>query len=383
MDLTQKAISRLTAPSAVLTAWGFFALAVVLTLTGEGTRALLRFVSVWAMAVSISAGVRILGGGATRGANWGGRLAMASLPYFDGELKDRDRYRSGGVERAIAGILFCGAGLAGTVLLTAGQPAEDGVVVLGENVVESWRDSSRSGLSRELPARLQASPIDLQSGRLELSADRLQNGWESSATLEPGQAVGLGDLEVEWIGVLPNDSVGGVEASVSFDGAQLTATFVVGRPVEVGEAQVVLTEFQENRYGALGPAGRFTVRNGDETHAHWVFLWGGPVTAADGDDAFAIEMTGLQASSSAVLRVRSGTSPFLVPFVSGFLVLIALLGARLLTGPVSLRGKSGDYELVGVTRRSVDSAGRAMLDPDGTKEWHGLLESLRRTSRGA
>lgn len=383
MDLTSKMISRLTAPGSLLTAWGFFAFVLVLTLVGEAPRVLLRFVSIWSMAVSLSAAVRVVGGSASRGDNWNGTLATAALPYFDGELEHRARFGVGKVERLLAALLLCGAGLAGTVLLTAGQPAEDGIVVLGTDGVESWQDSSRPGLARELGVSVRASSVDLHAGHLELSVDRFQDGWENGATLSPGQTVGLGGLELEWIGLTPNEAVDGVGARVSVNGAEVETTFVVGRPVAVGEAQVVMSEFHENRYGALGPAGLFVVREGEETRSVWAFLWGGEGMQAHAESGIGIELTGLQPSSSPVLRVRSATSPLMFPLISVFLALMALFGARLLARPVSLRGKSGDYELVGLSRGAVDSAAQTMLGSDGASEWRSLLDSIRRTSRGA
>lgn len=383
MELTSKAISRLTAPNSVLTAWGFFAAAVVLTLLGEAPRALLRFVAVWAATVSLSAGIRILGSAVSRGEDWSGLLTTASLPYFDDEMKGRASFGAGAVERTLAGMLFAGCGLALTVLLTVGQPAEQGVIVLGSNTVESWQDPSRGLLARELPVRLEAAAVDVVDGELELVADRLSDDWQAGALLVPGQAVGFADLELEWIGVTPNEAVDGVSGRVVVDGVEVETTFTVGRQIEVGDARVVMTEFHENRYGALGPAGRFAVRRGDETDVLWAFLWGEALTASHSESGVSVELTRLEPSLSAIVRVRSASSPLMVPALAVFLGLMALFGARLVRFPVSIRGRSGDYELVGISRGSVESAASQLLGQERLAEWKQLLEQLRRTTRDA
>ena len=371
----------MTAPTVLIFAWVLLGTVVTLASVGQLSLSIVRFAAALAFGISGAAAIRVWEASGRRGDTWDGLFVAAPLPYFDSELRGRV-VRTKSSAAALCGALLALASLSGAALLAFATPAERGFITLSEGAATTaWADTARGGVGRELPVELSVAGIEPTAGVLEVGASRVQDDWESGATLAPGQSMLVGGLEVEWIGVLPEERISSVTLDVVVDGESERADIPVGGSAEVLGRTVRVTEFEPNRLGALGPAARVAVDSGESVYAAWVHLWSPESHPTFGAGDTSIALRGLAPASAALLTVRTPWPSWFFPLLTILAGLAAALALRFVTSPVFIRGRSGDYELVGPNRRTVEAAARALLNDADHSEWQRLLVTLRATGR--
>ena len=373
MDLSARTIARMTAPSVFAFSWLLLGMSLVLSSTGEAPLSFVRFSAALAAGVSFAVSARLWDLSRRRGDTWDGALVSLPLPYFDSELH-KPAVRS---TSALAPVPVLGAVVALGVLFAAAQPSEVGHFVVTEgSSAYAWSDAARGGVGRELPGQLDVTRLDADEGVLELRASRVGTDWSSTATLAPGVGVEIGEISATWSGVVPSESVASVSLDVRDGDDARTVNVAIGETIELGAGEVRVLEFDENRQGALGPA-VLVVVDGTEV---WLHLWGAEAHHRYGEGP-TLALAGLEEGTGALLEVRAVGAewPILILLIAAGLI-VAVLG-RAASRPVFVRGRSGDYELVGPTRRSVERAARRLLRDEEFRAWSDLLVRLRRTGR--
>lgn len=350
--------------------WVLLGVALALTTAGEAAPSFVRFSAALAAGVSLSSAIRLYSLGNRRGDNWNGALVSLPLPFFDSELRAP-------VARTTAGLALI-PGLASllaiVLLVAAAAPPERGHIVIDSSRSSyAWADENRGGLGRELPGQIDVARLDVAAGVLQLEASRIGSDWSSSATLAPGVGVELGPVTATWAGLVPSESIGRVTLEVRRGDERTEVLAEVGGVVDADGTEVRVLNFEENRLGALGPAVLVSV---DDTEA-WLHLWGPEV-----HHRFAVgptvSLTDIESGVSALLVVQTTRPSWLFPVLATLIGLLVACAARLATRPVFVRGRSGDYQLVGPTRASVLRTARRALGEDAYREWTELLVQLRR-----
>lgn len=383
MEPRNRTIARLTAPTVLVFAWALFGGGAVLAEQGEVSLSVVRFAAALAFGVSAGAAIRVWEASGRRGDTWDGLFVAAPLPYFDSELRGRV-VRTRTAATALCGSLLALAGLCVAALFAFATPPERGTITLSDAApATAWADLERSGVGRELPVELALLSLDVSEGVLEVGASRIQDDWQSQASLRPGESMLVDGLEAEWVGLVPEDRVARVGVDVTVGELTERVEVTVGGSAEALGQAVRVVEFDPNRLGAMGPAARIAFGTQDQQSAVWLHLWGPEVhgTFAQGDVSLALRE--LAPASSALLEVRTPWPTWLLP-VFAVLSGLALAGLlRFATSPVFIRGRSGDYEIVGPNRRAVRAAARALLSDADHAEWERLLVTLRATGRAS
>lgn len=386
------ALARFGSPLAVLVSAAAVAASLGLWWSGAlvDGRAV-RFAAVAFGTASLMTLVRLWLGASRRGglADWGAWVATAPLPYFDDEL-GQSALRRLRTWRPVVGVslLLSGAALAAVVATSlAMTPRSTGALDLAPgDSAEAWQQTAPQLEPRDFGFEVSVADLALNAPpAMTLAVADPRSGWSTERRLVPNERARLGDWTVRWAGVTIDRAIGGAVVAIGPRGGEATEmTLRVGAsPVEIGNGETAqIVEVSRDRLGTFGPAVRVRIVRGDGEEVAWLHARDPDLHAERGGGDLELRLVELLPAS----RARLVVTPYLPSvFALGALAALGLfmLGVALLvSAPVWLRGRSGDYELVtlglGGARRLPRAAER-VLSREGYAE---CMEVWRRLGLG-